>query len=928
MKIFDLNQMESGSVVATDLCIIGTGPAGLTIANELAGVGIRTLVLESGGLGDEPESQALYEIESTGAPRVLDQEILRRRILGGSSHVWTGRCAPFDPWDFERRSWIAGSGWPIGRDELEPYLERAAPYLGLAAGKYDESLWPRFRVNPPTPPLAGTALRPMFWQFSRRRSGGPGAAHFGQDWSNGNATNIEILLHANVTQINVDSDGGRFESVDVSSLGGKKARIKAKSAVLCCGGIENARLMLASNRVAPNGVGNDRDTVGRYLMDHINSTVGYFESGHSYDLRSRFGHYWLDDTSGRHLYLHGVGLNRDTQERDRLVNCHAYLEQIDEVQDDAWGALKRLRTSAKSGRISGSDAGHVLSHMGEISRGVYRRTVQHRGRLGAVKRIELHLMLEQAPDPESRVTLSADKKDALGMPLSSIHWKINETERITAKRMVELVGEEFVRLGLPLPLGVPALNDQDDWIGRCTEKAHPTGSTRMSSNPADGVVDVDSKVHGVSGLFVAGSSTFPTAGAANPTLMIVATAVRLADHLKAQSAKATEPAVVASAPALRQRYTVSAACRPAPGALRIGFVGAGRRIATLYVPVLRQLRGQFELTGFTALSPSRERRLESNTGISSFRSAAELVEQGRPDLLIAAVPDRENEATVEGLLDFNLPILAETPLAWTVSGTKRIIQKAAANNVILGVAEQFPFRPLDQFRLRLVESGILGDIYTVLNDFQSYSYHGVAQLRRYLNGNPAEVRSIELASNRSHVEGLHATWQTGSVAFDNGTLLLHNFNAPYRGIPSSVCLYGTKGATHEDEVRLIVGDSGETKAFRAIRTADAAGHLTSVSADMGASGKVEWENPFAAFPFSDEEVAVATLLQGMYRAIREGTAPRYTASDFLKDIEIVQAFRYSASRNGARISLPFNEWQQKSLLLASPRYWAQKLSGR
>src|SRR5271154_3878975 len=107
MKVFDLNQMESGSVVDTDLCIIDTGPAGLSIANELAGVNMRVLVLEGGGLEDEPESQALYEIESTGAPRVLDQEFLRRRILGGSSHVWTGRCAPFDPWDFELRSWIA-----------------------------------------------------------------------------------------------------------------------------------------------------------------------------------------------------------------------------------------------------------------------------------------------------------------------------------------------------------------------------------------------------------------------------------------------------------------------------------------------------------------------------------------------------------------------------------------------------------------------------------------------------------------------------------------------------------------------------------------------------------------------------------------------------------------------------------------------------
>ena len=125
--------------------------------------------------------------------------------------------------------------------------------------------------------------------------------------------------------------------------------------------------------------------------------------------------------------------------------------------------------------------------------------------------------------------------------------------------MVDLVREEFEQLGFPLPQGVPALNEQSDWIEQCTEKAHPTGSTRMSSNPGEGVVDANGQVHGVPGLFVAGSSIFPTAGAANPTLMIVATAVRLADHLKAQAAKDREPAVVASTPALRERYAVSAA---------------------------------------------------------------------------------------------------------------------------------------------------------------------------------------------------------------------------------------------------------------------------------------------------------------------------------------------------------------------------------
>jgi choline dehydrogenase-like flavoprotein len=531
MHVLDLNQLEPDSLTETDLCIIGAGPAGLSIANEFVGTSTRVLILESGGLADEPDTQALYEIESTGAPRIINQDMLRTRVLGGSSHVWAGRCTPFDASDFERRSWIPFSGWPLTLTELEPYLARAAPYLGVAPVPYDETLWRRFRVDPPQPSLDYASLSPKFWQFSKGR-GGRGPMHFGRDWVGAEAQNIKILLHANVTHINISSDGARFSSVDVSSLNGKRTRIQSRAAILCCGGLENARLLLASNRVFPEGVGNRNDLVGRFLMDHVSSTVGYFDPDAAFDLRARFGTYWLDDSGGRHVYLHGLGLSPEAQERCQLLNCHAYVDVSDPADNDSWAALKRLTSSVRSGRISGPDARQVLRHFGEIGRSLHRRRFKHRPHLGAVKRVEIHLILEQLPDPESRVTLSKDKRDALGMPLSSLHWKISDTERLTARRMVQLLVQEFKRLGLPIPQGIPALEEQTEWIANCTERAHPTGTTRMSSNPKEGVVDANCEVHGVRGLFVSGSSVFPTAGAANPTLMIVAIALRLADHLK------------------------------------------------------------------------------------------------------------------------------------------------------------------------------------------------------------------------------------------------------------------------------------------------------------------------------------------------------------------------------------------------------------
>jgi len=147
MSFFDLRQMDENSLIETDLCIVGSGPAGLSIAKEFEGSNIEVLVLESGGLDKEADTQSLYDIENTGAPIPLDQESSRLRIYGGTSHVWTGRCAPFDDIDFEQRSWVAYSGWPITRPEIDSHLERAGVYLGLGPHCYDENLWPKLKAR-------------------------------------------------------------------------------------------------------------------------------------------------------------------------------------------------------------------------------------------------------------------------------------------------------------------------------------------------------------------------------------------------------------------------------------------------------------------------------------------------------------------------------------------------------------------------------------------------------------------------------------------------------------------------------------------------------------------------------------------------------------------------------------------------------------
>ena len=548
MHFVDLRELDDQRVIEADVCIVGSGPAGLSIAQELSKSGLHVWIAESGGLQPEPDTQALYDVENVGTPRCMPQDRVRQRIYGGSSHTWSGRNATFDHTDFSKRSWVPYSGWPISRDDFDPFLERARPYLRVGPNCYDERLWPLLRAPRPTPPLNAEHLKPAFWQFCA--DGQP--VRFAATVLTDSAPNVKTLLHANVTQINVNADSSRVESVELSTLEGKHARIVAKMVVLCCGGIENARLLLASNRVMRQGVGNQNDTVGRFLMDHPGSVIGSFDPRQSSGVQDRFGSYWLDDEYGRHRVLHGVALSPQLQEKEGLVNCAAFLEEYVAV-DDPWRTMKRFvntmsggtssddsedatmfwRSDVPSGGSTGPvrDAMGILAHSPSIAQSLYRRYVKHRPPLTRNAQVDLYSLAEQVPDPESRVTLS-ERKDALGMPLARVTWKINLQEVRSLRRLVSLIGQEFKRIGLAPPTPSPWLSADDPSQWQFTDRAHPTGATRMSLNPKEGVVDANCMVHGVEGLFIAGSSVFPTAGHANPTLMIVAMAVRLADRLK------------------------------------------------------------------------------------------------------------------------------------------------------------------------------------------------------------------------------------------------------------------------------------------------------------------------------------------------------------------------------------------------------------
>ena len=547
--------MPSGTRIAADLAIIGAGPAGLTLARELAGTKTRILVLESGGETFEQGVQALNRVENVGdpgkrnamaLPRGYTGELswlnevppfeLRNRVVGGSSHTWIGKCAAFDEIDFTARNWAPGSGWPMTRRELAGALDRAAAMLNLGPNLYDHSLHRHLRSPPADLGINGDLLRTFFWQFShgKGRRGEPLrfaelAREMSQDMSQDmGAANIDVLTHATVTRLDLDDAGRRITSLEARTLDGVRATIEAKITVLCCGGIENARLLLASNTVCKSGIGNERDVVGRYLADHPRTVIARFDKKRSAEVAEHFGFYGLMHDRAAHFYLRGLSLSPRLQRREGLLNCAAYPVQMLSA-GDPWLALKRLY--AKGTRQRWHDVRTVLSAPDMFVSGLRRRLLLKRGLPRKVDEIRFDAMVEQRPNPDSRITLSS-RRDRLDMPVARIDWKIGWAEIASVARLAELMSAEFWRIGLPQPQMESWVLDEDFDHAPFSDMAHPACTTRMGSDPATSVVDPDGRVHGMEGLYIAGSSVFPTCGHANPTLMIVAMTIRLADHLK------------------------------------------------------------------------------------------------------------------------------------------------------------------------------------------------------------------------------------------------------------------------------------------------------------------------------------------------------------------------------------------------------------
>jgi choline dehydrogenase-like flavoprotein len=514
--IIEASSIPSGETIEADLCIIGAGPAGLSLASKFLGTRFRVYVLESGGEHIGERELDLAHGESVGYPYFPLVEA-RSMVFGGSSYIWEEwmRARPLDPIDFQARSWAPFSGWPFGYEELKPYYEHAHEALGLGPFRYqpdDGQVGIADRESP---------LKTVLFRYSN-------TADFTRMRKEIEASaNVCVVLEATALEAVAGESVAEVSHVIASTDNPQRFTMAARVFVLAAGGLENPRLLLLSRSGREAGLGNDHDIVGRYFMEHPTVRRGVLVPGDGFP--SWRTEIYTQQADGDSAMRGALAPSTALMERESILNGMILLAPSTELEtSEAYRSLAIVKAAFRRDD-SGPEsiAGHALSLASRPTELLRVATALYRRRAGRTV-YQLAMTVEQAPDPESRVTLGRGL-DRFGRPVASLSWRLGEQERHTMRVLQESLDAALRRQGLGRVEGLlgdehPPRTLRGEW--------HQMGTTRMATDPRQGVVDADCRVHGLSNLYVAGASVFPTVGYANPTLTIVALSYRLAAHLK------------------------------------------------------------------------------------------------------------------------------------------------------------------------------------------------------------------------------------------------------------------------------------------------------------------------------------------------------------------------------------------------------------
>ncbi|MFI0844632.1 GMC oxidoreductase [Mesorhizobium sp. IMUNJ 23232] len=472
--IFDNFEGFSASGFKPKVILIGSGPSGITIARKLAAAGIPVAIFEAGQSDVTEESQDVYKGKTVG-DYYFDLDVTRLRYFGGCSNHWAGWCRVMDAVDFEPKPWVPDTGWPIRRTDIEPYLDEVHDILDLVPFRDDVAIsddirWVQLIKSP--------------------------AVRFAEKYRTEieESKTIALVLDTYVTKL--QGDGTKVTGAHVWSAGKDQGVATADYYIPCTGGLENSRLLLWSNEQSNGAVVPHAEALGKYWMEHPQ-----FEGGNA--IMNNPDQFEMDDVSEAFF-----SPSFEAMQREQIMNF----------------GIRFIKMPYHGAKWLVAELACVAPETAEwVSNGV-----------GGNLRCAAQLVMgwEQAPRADNFIALSATDKDTLGIPRIELHWKKSELEHRTLLQGLRLFGKTLAEKDYGrVRIDEWVLNDDPYPTDQELAGHHHMGGTRMGDDLAKSVVDRDQKVHGMSNLYVGGSSVFATSGQCNPTTTIVALSCRLGDHL-------------------------------------------------------------------------------------------------------------------------------------------------------------------------------------------------------------------------------------------------------------------------------------------------------------------------------------------------------------------------------------------------------------
>ena len=490
-----------GAALEADLAIVGAGAAGITLARALAGRGLKIALIESGGL-EWSEEAADLGAGTLGEQHYGDLAYVRLRQFGGTTGHWGGWCRELDAIDFEPRDFVPLSGWPFAKTELQPYYAAAQPILQLGPARYDDFAAIAAEAKAEAPIAPGGDMEAVLFEFSPpTRMGEVYRAELEQ-------SDVAVWLNTTVSDIRLSDDLTSVTGLVLSRDGAPPLTMAVRHVVAACGGLSNPQLLLNADSQIAGGIGNAHDQVGRYFAEH--PIVETFAAILALSPATGAPFAFRDTTVGGRRYRPTFRPSEAMRRAKGRLSTLITINEPGPAFDPASGRFDRWDEARLGPQATGA-AVAALSAAGPV---------------------RLHYLsagFETRPNPDSRVTLTADR-DRFGDRRIKLDWRLTDADLEDYLANLEDLGRAFAAAGTAVIRIDPQARER--YRADTSWGHHHMGTTRMGDDPRTSVCDGEGRVHGMANLWVAGSSLFTTPGAANPTLTIVALALRLADRLK------------------------------------------------------------------------------------------------------------------------------------------------------------------------------------------------------------------------------------------------------------------------------------------------------------------------------------------------------------------------------------------------------------